>query len=706
MKKLRCSSRCAALLLALALVFGGFRPMALAAPARVAFDELEAGTIDLAALRTLTAQTLSLAQSAENAGAVLGKVLEMDAWLTGALTTYTMDMIAYYRDTGTASGAAYRAASADYASGSAMIFDCLRALLDTPCADVVYAVMTEESLTALLAGDSDRLMALSSITDRYTERYNTVISGAYDSYEEQAEAVGTLYLELVGELKQAAGGGEEAVRLYYEAYGRDGSFETYEPLRKAVREQIAPMLLELWLLCSDVETAPESGEAALDAVVRTAEAHFPDVAEAARYMVDFGYYDVTPGAKKFDAGFTTYLYLYEAPYLYYPTAGGFDGVAGLSHELGHFANYYNYGANADTDSAEVHSQGLELLYTLYYDELFQDSAVQAELLELTNILTAVVFGCLMDEFQYTAFTQTPESAAELQAIYQSLLADYGLGVTAQFPAWAYYWMWVPHSFSQPMYYLSYALSALPALEIWSIAQEDPDLALARYSDFVVLSNENGFALGLRGAGLSSPAEGAAVPAVTDELRTLARESGAWLYSDISECWGATEIQWFGLEGGVNGYADGTYRPDGTLTRAHVARVITNLFALESVEIDLTIVDVPDDYWAHDEIAFVLSIGAMSLDEAGEFHPNAPITRQEMAKIVCELLLANGIEADGSVSYTDAAGIDADCLEAVQMLAALDIMHGRADGSFNPNGILTRQELAVIFFRTFACLATA
>ena len=97
---------------------------------------------------------------------------------------------------------------------------------------------------------------------------------------------------------------------------------------------------------------------------------------------------------------------------------------------------------------------------------------------------------------------------------------------------------------------------------------------------------------------------------------------------------------------------------------------------------------------------------MELDEQGNFNPDQPITRQEFARVVYALLEANDVTAAGNTAYTDQALISENCREAVNALGELGIMHGRADGSFNANGILTRQEMAVVFYRTFVCLALA
>lgn len=698
--------RVLALCLSLVLSVSAVTPAAQAAPAQTPYAELERGQIDPAEIDALIEQAFELAAHAANEQAVAELILEMDEWSSRAVTWYVFDMIAFYQNTADAAAqAAYRASSEAYTAGNAKILECWRKLLDTPCADAVRSLLTPADLAALVGGDSELQVAMSAVTDRYAEAFEAVHAASYQTETALALAVGELYLNMIGELKTIAGSGEEVVRLYYEMYDRAGSYADYEPMRAAVREQIAPVMLDLWLTVDGVDGGPASGEEALRQIVAIAKEEFPALAEAADYLQTYGYYDVTPGENKYDGGFTTYLYLYEAPYLFLPAEGGLDAVAGISHELGHFCDYYTYGGSADLDSCEVHSQGLELLYTLYYDELFGDAADAAEVNELCDVLWTVVFGCLLDEFQYQAFVNTPDSPQALYDMYLELLASYGLEIFSVFSGTHCFWAYVPHSFSDPMYYLSYAISALPALELWSLAQTDPAYAKACYADFCVLSNQNGFEKGLQGAQLSSPQDGVAVLAASEYLKPLTGQEDLWMFSDIAGCWGATEIQVMGLLGGMNGYSDGTYRPNATLTRAQAAKIFWNLFGFETETDGEVAADIPDVFWAREAVNFAVTLGAMTLDESGRFRPNEPMTREDLAVMMNSMVRLAGFAPGGAaVEFADSDQISEGSLEAVQAMHEIGLMQGYGDGSYRPGAQLTRQQMAVVCCRYYVWLS--
>lgn len=687
------------LCLALILLIGAAVPSAAAAPAQVPFAELERGRIDLAEVDELIAQAMALSVNAENQDAVRELVLAMDAWSEKAATWYTFDMIAFYQNTADeAAQEAYGLAGEAFSEGNARILACWRDLLDTACGDVVRELLPPEELTQLESGELEQQVALGAINDRYAEAFEAVHAETYETSEALMLAVGTLYLEMIGEIKALTGSGEEAVRLYYERCGRSGSYADYEPMRAAVREQLAPIMVDLWLTVDPVEGGPESGEDALAQIVSIADREFPELAEAAKYMQTYGYYDITPGESKFDGGFTTYLPLYDAPYLFLPTQGGVDAVSGISHELGHYLDFYTYGGTDDLDSCEVHSQGLELLYTLYYDELFGEEADAAEIEQISGVLWSVTTGCLLDEFQYQAFVNTPESPEQLQLLYLDLLSQYGIEAFALFQGVNMFWVNVPHSFSNPMYYLSYAISALPALEIWAIAQNDPAYAKACYSDFCVLSNQNGFENGLRGAQLQSPKNGTSAAATQASLQPLLLRDDLWMFADIAGCWGATEMQLMGLMGISTGYTDGTFRPAQTLTRAQTAKFVWNLIGRE-VAVDPLAVDVPEQHWAYDAVQFAVALGLMPLDENGCFGPNEAMTREELASLMYNILCLIGYVWDGTgTEFSDADQIGEENLAAVQAMHELGMMCGYNDGSFRPDAQLTRQQMAVVLSR--------
>ena len=99
---------------------------------------------------------------------------------------------------------------------------------------------------------------------------------------------------------------------------------------------------------------------------------------------------------------------------------------------------------------------------------------------LCDLIENVVDGCLYDEFQRRVYAYPGElTAKKLNEIYIALCAEYG---DYSDLAWNSDWYFVPHNFERPLYYISYAVSAIPALQIWDMAQADPQQAVDTYLD--------------------------------------------------------------------------------------------------------------------------------------------------------------------------------------------------------------------------------
>ncbi len=55
------------------------------------------------------------------------------------------------------------------------------------------------------------------------------------------------------------------------------------------------------------------------------------------------------------------------------------------------------------------------------------------------------------------------------------------------------------------------------------------------------------------------------------------------FSDIERHWGREVIEKYAAMGVINGYPDGTFRPDDLVTRAEAAKILTLTFGLEQPE---------------------------------------------------------------------------------------------------------------------------
>ncbi|MDO3410021.1 S-layer homology domain-containing protein [Saccharibacillus sp. CPCC 101409] len=147
---------------------------------------------------------------------------------------------------------------------------------------------------------------------------------------------------------------------------------------------------------------------------------------------------------------------------------------------------------------------------------------------------------------------------------------------------------------------------------------------------------------------------------------------------------------------LQGYTDGTLRPDRSVTRAEMAAMLVRLGELGALS-PASFADVAKNHWASDEIRQVSEAGWMQGYTGGTFKPEGAITREEMATIAFNYLRLSESDASGLFPDVPAAGWSAGAIAAVQ---AQGVMSGYPDGTFRPQGQLTRAEAVTILNRLF------
>lgn len=107
---------------------------------------------------------------------------------------------------------------------------------------------------------------------------------------------------------------------------------------------------------------------------------------------------------------------------------------------------------------------------------------------------------------------------------------------------------------------------------------------------------------------------------------------------------------------IIGYPDGSVQPEGDITRAEVATIFFRLLTDESRvkywATENSFSDVTSEYWYNNAISTVENAGIVNGYEDGTFRPDAPITRAEFAMIASRFAKVGGvIKAD----FTDISG---------------------------------------------------
>lgn len=96
------------------------------------------------------------------------------------------------------------------------------------------------------------------------------------------------------------------------------------------------------------------------------------------------------------------------------------------------------------------------------------------------------------------------------------------------------------------------------------------------------------------------------------------------FADLNGHWGYDYVMTLVNDGTVNGYPDGTFRPDGTVTRAEFVKLIGKTDVLY----DGTYSDIAE-HWGYDYIMY----SGLDGYEDGTFKPDTPITRNDCVNLI-------------------------------------------------------------------------
>ncbi len=658
-----------------------------------------------------------------------------------------------------------------YMSEAALYYDIfdpfiflVRDILKSPCASILDDDgLTEDDRAYYLAytGTSEEAKALSleldSLSELYWDAYYDDYTYTYEGVEltaEEAEqyysfgmipaedysvimtsierdrnaAMGEVFmqvLDLKTKLAKTQGYSNYAEYAYEVEYERDYSSSDILAFASAVKQYIVPLGDDLYELFNhdiytlgyegymNVYLGDYTGRGTLDTVRPYIGNMSSELLEAWDYMINHGLYDITVRDTKEDSGYTTVIPSYGAPFFFNRPSEFLYDFLTIIHEFGHYNNYYYHpcgwnDGSSSVDVAEVHSQGMELLFSKYYKNIFGKNAdLVQDMLMYKLLYGAIVEGAMYGELELYA-ASTPDVTLEMiNQKYRELSEEYGLTDPADPATELYDWVEIPHITTSPMYYISYATSASGAFTFWLEAKTDGyDAAVDHYLKFVSQSVYSPFLEQFETAGMENPLSPVYIRDLAQalytsldidgRLETAAKEemyadvsSGDWFFETVCE---ATEL------GLMSGVGNGEFNPGGTASRAMAATVLWNLDGNTASAAAGTFTDVTSSDWYLAAANWAGETKVISGFEDGSFGGTKNVTREQMAVMIYNYAKYSG--ADTSVTSTALTFPDADdvhtwAVDGMAWCVEHGIFQGNDAGLLQPRRDITRAQLAKV-----------
>ncbi|WP_195575016.1 polysaccharide lyase family 8 super-sandwich domain-containing protein [Paenibacillus sp. 1001270B_150601_E10] len=163
------------------------------------------------------------------------------------------------------------------------------------------------------------------------------------------------------------------------------------------------------------------------------------------------------------------------------------------------------------------------------------------------------------------------------------------------------------------------------------------------------------------------------------------------WSDTANHWAMASIEKSVELGFVNGYEDGTFRPNASVTRGEISAMLARALKLNQIDTAFSFKDQnTTPVWAQPFINALAKAGYTSGFEDGTFRANNDITRTEVVVMIVRVL---GLELNpnADLMFNDADQVPAWAKPYIAAAEKAGLIKGNGDGTFNPMTSTTRAE---------------
>lgn len=156
--------------------------------------------------------------------------------------------------------------------------------------------------------------------------------------------------------------------------------------------------------------------------------------------------------------------------------------------------------------------------------------------------------------------------------------------------------------------------------------------------------------------------------------------GNWFYNEVSE---------MVASGAIEGYEDGTFKPDKQVT------------VVEAVSMAARMVGAPtganETHWGGVQMEHAYSSGWITEAEVSRSEYGKLVSRELACKIIASALELKAVEGV-EVSYADIGSVSEGCKASVLAMCTNGLLTGYEDNTLRPQSILKRSEAAALLYR--------
>ena len=175
------------------------------------------------------------------------------------------------------------------------------------------------------------------------------------------------------------------------------------------------------------------------------------------------------------------------------------------------------------------------------------------------------------------------------------------------------------------------------------------------------------------------------------------------YTDMANHWASDAVTHLSNIRIISGRGDGTFDPNGNITRAEFVKIVALTYNLYDSEATCEFSDVSADKWYYSYVASLVDGGVITGDADGRFRPDDLISRQDMAVILHRVLQKKGLLpliSNLERMFDDFDDVSPYAQNSITYMSNMKLINGY-EGKVRPHDPSTRAEAAQIIYNAIA-----
>lgn len=171
------------------------------------------------------------------------------------------------------------------------------------------------------------------------------------------------------------------------------------------------------------------------------------------------------------------------------------------------------------------------------------------------------------------------------------------------------------------------------------------------------------------------------------------------FQDVKKShWAFEALQKLSKKEIIVGYEKSYFLPEEKITRAEMAAMLAESLKLKVSNRSKIFKDVPSDHWAVGAINALHKEGIINGDNSGNFNPDGVVKREHIAVIFNNAFkLRTSPSAEKDINFSDVSR-DNPAYEAIQKMVASGVASGYEDNTFKPREDVKRSQYVAFLYR--------